>query len=172
MVRTIVSNLAHATLLTLLLSVSTATAAQNPGHSDNDEAAIRRLDSQDALAAQHNDVDVLISQWTDDGVLLQPFSPPVVGKAALKRLFDAQKKQSSQMQISAYDENWKECHIAGEKAYEWGTITITAKLPDQNTVQQTVTALRILTRQADGSWKFSRVAISPGPKGSGAAPAP
>jgi len=63
----------------------------------------------------------------------------------------------------AYDEDWKERRVLGNEAYEWGEMTVTAKLPSGTTATQRVFAMRILRREPDGSWKFARVLITPAP---------
>jgi uncharacterized protein (TIGR02246 family) len=127
-------------------------------------AAIIALEQRDAAAAKVNDVETLVSLWTEDGVLLQPRSEPVVGLAAIRQLLEQQKKQSAMIVTLAYLENWKERRILGDEAYEWGEISVTAKLPDTKQASQTVLAIRVLRRQQDGSWKVARAIITPGPQ--------
>jgi hypothetical protein len=76
-----------------------------------DESAIRRLDEQDAATAMGDDVNSLAESWTEDGVLVQPFSKPVTGKVALRELFEQQKNQSAQVKTLAYEEDWKERRV-------------------------------------------------------------
>lgn len=54
--------------------------AQSGSNVKSDLAAIESFDQCDAAAAKIDDVDTLISLWTKNGVLLQPFSDPVSGK--------------------------------------------------------------------------------------------
>ena len=150
------------------VAISAQTAAPNnvvkssdPG--GHDIAAIVALEQRDAAAAKANDVDGLVSLWTEDGVLLQPRSEPVVGIAAIRQLLDQQKQQSTMVVTLSYRENWKERRIVGNEAYEWGDMSVTARLPDGKEASQTVESIRILRRQQDGSWKISRAIITPGP---------
>jgi uncharacterized protein (TIGR02246 family) len=131
---------------------------------NSSEAAAIALEHRDAEAAKINDVETLVSLWTDDGVLLQPRSEPVVGAAAIRKLLKQQKQQSAGIITLAYQENWKERRILGEEAYEWGEISVTAMLPDGKEATQTVYAIRVLRRQQDGSWKVARAIITPGPR--------
>ena len=139
---------------------------QSDSNGKSDLAAIESFDQSDAAAAKIDDVDALISLWTDDGVLLQPFSDPVVGKAAIENLFRQQKQASQQAQFKtlAYDENWTERKILGDRAWEWGSITVQTQLPNGKVVPQKAYLLRILARQRHGNWKFERVAVTLGPR--------
>lgn len=158
--------------LGIILAISTYVAGQTNGPRSakefddpgaRDKAAIVALERRDASAAKVNDVETLVSLWTSDGVLLQPRSDPVVGLSAIRELLEAQKKQTAMVTTLAYDEDWKERRLLGNEAYEWGEMTVTAKLPSGTTATQRVFAMRILRREPDGSWKFARVLITPAP---------
>jgi len=158
--------------LASLLAANVYLNAQRDGHTgiampadsaERDTAAIIALEQRDAAAAKINDVETLVSLWTEDGVLLQPRTEPVVGISAIRQLLDAQKQQSAMIQMLSYEENWKERRILGNEAYEWGEISMTARLPNGKEAAQTVLAMRVLRRQQDGSWKFARAAITQGP---------
>jgi uncharacterized protein (TIGR02246 family) len=151
---------------TLTVSAQTATpnnTAKSADPSAREISAIIALEQRDAAAAEVNDVETLVSLWTGDGVLLQPGSEPVVGIAAIRQLLEQQKQQSSMIVTLAYLENWKERRILGDEAYEWGEMSVTAKLPDGKEATQTVYAIRVLRRQQDGSWKVARAIVTPGP---------
>jgi uncharacterized protein (TIGR02246 family) len=137
--------------------------AKSADPSAREIAAIIALEQRDAAAAKVNDVETLVSLWTEDGVLLQPRSEPVVGIAAIRQLLEQQKQQSAMIVTLAYLESWKERRILGDEAYEWGEMNVTAKLPDGKQASQTVLAIRVLRRQRDGSWKVARAIITPGP---------
>jgi uncharacterized protein (TIGR02246 family) len=157
-----------ATLFVVALTVNAQTAVPNNVVKSADPtapeiAAIIALEQRDAAAAKVNDVGTLVSLWTEDGVLLQPRSEPVVGIAAIRQVLEQQKQQSAMIVTLAYLENWKERRILGDEAYEWGEMSVTAKLPDGKEASQTVLAIRVLRRQQDGSWKVARAIITPGP---------
>ncbi|HEU5233923.1 MAG TPA: DUF4440 domain-containing protein [Terriglobales bacterium] len=127
-------------------------------------AAIIQLERRDAKAAMINDIDTLVSLWTDDGVLLIPASPPIVGISAIRSILETQKQRSAAVRTLSYDEDWTERHINGNEAWEWGSISVTLQLPDGRQVIQKAFMLRILSRQPDGSWKFARAIGTPAPK--------
>ncbi len=125
-------------------------------------AAIERLEEADA-AAKANDPEALIALWTEDGVLIQPMAQPVVGKAAIHKLLVEQTKASAKVETISYEESWRSREVNVDQAFEWGTITVVAKLPNGRQLKQTVYAGRYLVRLPDCSWRFARVVISPAP---------
>lgn len=130
---------------------------------DGDSVAktgIRELEQKDIAASKKNDVDALVTLWTDDGVLLQPGIAPIVGKDAIRKLLE-QQRQTARVETISYEENWKEVRITGAYAFEWGQIGSTLKLPNGKDVRQSVNAIRVLAKQSDGSWRVARVAITP-----------
>jgi uncharacterized protein (TIGR02246 family) len=150
------------------VTISAQTAASNGvvksvDPDGQETAAIIALEQRDAAAAKANDVDTLVSLWTEDGVLLQPRSEPVVGIAAIRQVLEQQKQQSAMVVTLSYLEKWKERRILGNEAYEWGEMSVTVKLPDGKQATQTVQSIRVLRRQLDGSWKVARAIITPGP---------
>lgn len=140
--------------------------AQSGSNGKSDLAAIESFDQCDAAAAKIDDADTLISLWTKNGVLLQPFSDPVVGKAAIEKLLRQQKQASEQAHFKtvAYDEERSERKILGDRAWEWGSITVHTQLPSGKVAPQKAYLLRILARQKHGNWKFERVAVTLGPR--------
>jgi uncharacterized protein (TIGR02246 family) len=166
-------NIHRRIFLTVLLAATLTALAEtanqdNPGKATgmnvSETAAIIALEHRDAEAAKINDVETLVSLWTEDGVLLQPRSEPVVSAAAIRKLLEQQKQQSAGITTLAYQENWKERRVLGKEAYEWGEMSVTVKLPDGKEATQTVYAFRVLRHQQDGSWKVARAIITPGPR--------
>lgn len=139
------------------------TSASNAGE-DADKVAIKELERRDIIASKKNDVDTLISVWTDDGVLLAPYSAPVMGKQSIRELLEQQKRQSKNLETTAYDEDWKEPRIVDNYAFEWGQIAATVRLATGKEVNERVNAMRVLERQTDRSWKVARVIVSPAGK--------
>lgn len=136
-------------------------AGSEPAGGSSDKARIQELEQKDIAASRKNDVEALVALWTDDGVLLQPSTPPVVGKEAIRKLLLRQQQLAARVETTSYEENWNELRIAGAYAFEWGRIAATLKLPDGHDVQQDVNAIRILAKQPDGSWRVAWVAITP-----------
>jgi len=132
-----------------------------PAGTSSDRARIQEMEQKDVAASKTNDVEALVSLWTDDGVLLQPGLAPVVGKEAIRTLLLQQQQQAGRVETTSYEEKWNEIRFAGAYAFEWGRIAANLKLPDGREVQQDANAIRILEKQPDGSWRVARVAITP-----------
>jgi uncharacterized protein (TIGR02246 family) len=137
---------------------------KQPTADQTDLRAIQELERQDAEAARTNDVDALVSLWTDDGVLLQPGSAPVIGKDAIRLVLEQQKHQAAQVETVAYQEDWKERHIVGKYAFEWGQMSVTLKLPNGQELTRAVNSVRVLACQPDGGWRIARAIVTPGPR--------
>ena len=151
-------------LLVAILITSGNVMGQQYSKLGSDTAAIQQLERTDAEAARTNDVETLVTLWTDDGVLLQPMMPPVIGKQNIRALLEKQKAGSSSVRTISYTEDWKERRISGDQAFEWGSITVGLRLPDGREVQQTVFAGRYLVKRDRLGWRFARVVITPAPK--------
>src|SRR5215471_3429741 len=138
---------------------SVRTSPLEPEQQDID--AIHDLERRDIQASKVNDVDALVSLWTEDGVLLQPGSTPVVGRNAIRTLLEQQKQQSTGTVTTEYEENWRELRILGDYAFEWGEMWVTIKFSSGKLAHQQANAIRILHRDSDHVWKVARVAVSP-----------
>ncbi len=159
----LINRIAIVLLMSVVVPLSSQTAPKKPSSGEADDlAAIIALEHRDAEAAKINDVETLVSLWTDDGVLLQPRSEPVVGIAAIRQLLKQEKERSANVATLRYDENWKERHITGADAYEWGEMSVTLQLPNGKQASQTVYAIRVLRRE-NGKWKVARAVITPAP---------
>lgn len=128
-----------------------------------DLKAINDLTARDIEASKENDIDTLASLWTQDGVLIIPMSPPLVGKPAIRKMLEQQKEQAKDVETTAYDERWEELRIMGDYAYEWGNISVSMELPGGKQGSHTVGAMRILQKQKDGEWLVARAIVTPGP---------
>jgi uncharacterized protein (TIGR02246 family) len=141
---------------------SVRTAPLKPQQQDID--AIRDLERRDIQTSKANDLDALVSLWTDDGVLLQPGSAPVGGKDAIRTLLEDQKQQSAGTVTTEYAERWRELRIVGDYAFEWGEMSATIKFSSGKLAHQQTNAIRVLRRDNGHLWKVARVAVTPAAK--------
>lgn len=136
-----------------------AVAWSAPGRtSDGIPAGIEKLHKDDISATIARDVDALTGLWDDDAVLLQPGTPPIVGKAAFHDFMKQAFAKSPSIKVVKYVPEIHDVRVAGNVAYEWGYF----EAAQQNSEQQRpegarAKLLRIMKRQPDGSWKFTRV---------------
>jgi uncharacterized protein (TIGR02246 family) len=124
---------------------------------DADLQAIERLHEADRRATLALDTDALIDLWTHDGVMLRPGSPPVVGKEAIAETIRAWNPDPDEIRIIQNDIDFTEIKVVGDWAFEYGTYESKWRASDTGTVQSSSgNLLRVLRRQADGSWKCAR----------------
>jgi ketosteroid isomerase-like protein len=140
----------------VLFSAFLATACDSAGTRDPaaDRQAIATATAQFGAAENAGSVDQFRSYFTDDLVLMGPNEPPVTGGdsvAALMREFHA--KFAVQVEY-----NSQEIVVSGDWAFDRGTerYTLTPKAGGAP-IQKSGNYLYMYQRQADGSWKQSRV---------------
>ena len=113
--------------------------------------AINRRDMQYALA---NDPAMMMSQWTEDFVLLQPVGPVLRGRPTIAEAF---RGTQSSVEILESGLDIQEVEVLGDYAFQWGTYSYGLRpRPGGVTVRTSGKLLRILQRQPDGSWKMHR----------------
>ncbi len=121
---------------------------------ENDLRAIEAVNQRDMKAALAGDTAVMMSQWTDDIVLLQPAGPILRGRsAAAEVLLGA----ASAVEILDGAFDFQEVKVLGDHAFQWGTYHYTVRpRAGGEPVGTSGKLMRILQRQPDGSWKMYR----------------
>lgn len=154
-----------APLLAVTLALSAIGNSQSKGvaggHEQSDLKAIDALSKADIAAYMKNEVDTLCTLWTEDGVLLMPGAAPLVGKKAICGMLEELKRQSIGSMTTDYTEDWQEVRIVGNYAWQRGKMSETQRLASGKMETMKVNAIRILRREADGSWKVARAAVTP-----------
>ena len=128
---------------------------------DADRRAIEALNQHDVKAALASDIDAIVSQWTDDFVVLPPAGPIVRGRSANAAAAEQGKEQMQALIPVDYVVEFEEITIAGDYAIEWGTYRGAAR-PRTGGGDMTYSGklMRILQRQPDGSWKMHRTILT------------
>ena len=94
--------------------------------------------------------------WADDGVDLLPGMDPMVGKATIEKWLKGLAEQAKGTKILQCDVEWRESHVSGDVAYEWGINTQTVSLPDRSEPMKNKGKITlILRKQTDGAWKLA-----------------
>jgi len=120
---------------------------------DADLRAIEVINQQDVQFALANDPDKMMSQWADDIVLLQSAGPIMRGRKAIAEAF--QGVESPEIVESELD--IQEVRVVGDYAFQWGTYHYGMRpRTGGDRVRTSGKLMRILQRQADGSWKIHR----------------
>jgi uncharacterized protein (TIGR02246 family) len=140
-----------------LLAIVLAWTARGQ-HSAGLPGGIQQLHQDDIAATIGRDADALTALWDDDAVLLQPRTPPIVGKAAFHDFMTQALAKSPSVKVVKYVPDIRDVQVAGNVAYEWGYFDASHKGSDQQAAQNLhAKLLRVMKRQPDGSWKFTRV---------------
>lgn len=117
-----------------------------------ERTALLELDRQWAQAAAENeDVELIVSFWSDDALVIPPGQPPIVGKEALRAMV------ASNMEIPGFAVSWEaddmEISPDGRMAYMYGTNQFTFPDGDGNLVTSHGRALTVWRKGPDGQWK-------------------
>ena len=132
---------------------------------DADRRAIEALNQHDVKAALANDVDAIVSQWTDDFVVLPAAGPIVRGRSANAAAAEQGKEQMQALIPVDYVVEFEEITVSGDYAFEWGTYRVTARpRAGGNDLTYSGKLMRILQRQPDGTWKMHRTMVTSDPQ--------
>ena len=146
-------------LLWAMLSIALAIAAEaQPNKTEPaDMQAIEKLHQKDIAATLSGGPQALADLFTDDAVLLQPGSPAIVGRQAILSANENEKAKHPS-KVLAYKPEIHDLQVANGWAFEWTDFEASYK-ESENEQRKSfhANALRILKREADGDWKFSRV---------------
>ena len=141
-----------------LLFALAAAGACTPGSPglEEDLRAIEALNQHDVDAVLSGNVDALISQWTDDFVVITQGSI-VRGRDANAALMEPAREMASQLEPIEHVLDFEETIVAGDYAIQWGTVRSSSRARASGELFSGGGKLmRILQRQPDGSWKMHR----------------
>jgi ketosteroid isomerase-like protein len=122
---------------------------------DTDRLAIEALNEHDVKATMACDLKAIVSQWTDDFVVIPGTGDIVRGRSANAANAERAMEQMQGVVPLQYDLTAEEITISGDYAFEWGTYRGTARAGD-NEIIYSGKFMRILQRQRDGMWKMHR----------------
>ena len=149
-----VVNIAFSIVLALASITVTACASKKDGA---DIEAINKLHQREMDASRKWDIDTLASLWTDDVVMLPAGEPALIGRDANRASITRLRDQTGGAQISDYILSFNEVKVTGDWAFEWGTYSGTlAPEGGGESLRATGKVIRVLKKDADGSWKIAR----------------
>ena len=125
--------------------------------SEQDRAGIERLHQQDMAATLSDKADELANLWDSDAVRIQPGRPAEVSKAVIYADDKHWEGTAGKHKMLCGRMALQDVQIAGDWAFEWGYFSFKASSPEGKVSIGQGKVLRVLHRQADGSWKFARV---------------
>jgi ketosteroid isomerase-like protein len=146
------------------LSRTRGGAMQSQLITHEDRRAIEALNDHDVKATLASDVDAIVSQWTEDFVVLPPAGPIVRSRSANAAAAERGKKQMQALIPVDYVVEFEEIIVSGDYAFEWGMYRGTAR-PAAGGSDMTYSGklMRILQRQPDGTWKMHRTMMTADP---------
>ena len=132
---------------------------------ENDLRAIEAINQRDVQFALAGDAAMMMSQWTDDFVLLPPAGPIMRGRSVIAEAF----RGGESPEIVEYVLDIQEVKVLDDHAFQWGTYHYRVRpRAGGETVRTGGKLMRILQRQPDGSWKMYRgIATVDAPIGDG-----
>jgi uncharacterized protein (TIGR02246 family) len=120
---------------------------------EKDLRAIEGINQRDVQFALAGDGSMMMSQWTDDFVLLPPVGPILRGRRVIAEAFEGIESPK----IVEYVLDIQEVKVLGDHAFQWGTYRYSLRSGAGGaTVRTSGKLMRILQRQPDGSWKMHR----------------
>jgi uncharacterized protein (TIGR02246 family) len=127
---------------------------------ENDLRAIDEINQRDVQFALASDAAMMMSQWTDDFVLLPAAGPIMRGRSAIAEAF----RGVESPEILEYVLDIQEVKVVGDHAFQWGTYHYSVRPGAGGEPLRTAGKLmRVLQRQPDGSWKMYRSIVTVDP---------
>jgi uncharacterized protein (TIGR02246 family) len=126
---------------------------QTPTNLDADLRAIEAINQRDVQFSLAGDKAKMMSQWTDDFVLLPWAGPILRGRSVIAEALGG----TEDPEIVEYVLDIQEVKVLGDYAYQWGTYHYAMRpRAGGETVSTAGKLMRILQRQSDRSWKMYR----------------
>jgi ketosteroid isomerase-like protein len=104
-----------------------------------------------ALASEAQDVEAILSYWTDDAKVIPPELPVVEGKDAIRGFVE------QSLQIPGFHINWSSSAAGfspdGNLAYLTGTNSVTMDGPDGTPIKSVGRVVTIWRKEPDGEWR-------------------
>ena len=122
----------------------------------HDLREIEKLHSLDVAATLSGDQVALSTGWTDDVVLLQQGEEPAMGRQEILAARERKSAAQPGFRVTSYVPQIKDVTITDAWAFEWGIFTATfVQAAGGEEMPLRGKLLRVLRKQADGSWKVA-----------------
>ena len=136
----------------------TSNAAATSADSAARDSAAHQAHANYVRVINSNNIDSLVSMFTDDVVFLAPNDKPIVGKAAVRAWADGYYKAFH----TKWDKPVQEFVVSGDYAFERYSYTSTdTPIGGGKTLVDTGWGLVVYHREADGVWRVARDAFGP-----------
>jgi ketosteroid isomerase-like protein len=102
-------------------------------------------------ASEGQDIDHILSFWTNDAIVMPPGFPSIIGKDALRHYVE------NSLHIPGFQISWKssdvEFSLDGNLAYMFSQNEVSMNGKDGNLFTMTGRAITIWRRESDGEWR-------------------
>src|SRR5207247_9717663 len=139
---------------TLAASAAIAAFAYQNNLAEQTRIRIERLHQLDIEATLSDKADELAKLWDSEAVRIQPGRAAEVGKAVIYANDKRWESSADRAKTLCYKSEIKDIQIIGDWAFECGYFSYK---DSSNPKPMRGKVLRVMKRQADGSWKFARV---------------
>ncbi len=121
---------------------------------DEDIESIKQLAADWLSGWLSGDAEALLSLYADDPVLMPQGQPAVIGKDAIRPLYQAVFKEV----VIKSESTLMEVEVSGDWGYFWSTYRlVAAPKAGGETVESEGKSLFIVRRQPGGGWKIARL---------------
>jgi ketosteroid isomerase-like protein len=130
---------------------------------DTDIANIKAFNQAYDAAHKSADVNRIAILWAQDGIMLPPGEPAVMGSREIHAWLTANRPDPSVAMISSHVSRWRDIVVSGDYAFQWAQTYIEVRSSDGlKGAHMSGTALQVLRKEPDGSWKLLRSSWSHG----------
>lgn len=102
-------------------------------------------------ASEGKDIDLILSYWTDDAIVMPPGFPSIKGKAELRQYIE------NSLQIPGFKISWHSSDVEfspdGNLAYMLSRNEVSMHGEDNNPITFSGRAVTIWRREPDGAWR-------------------
>ena len=117
---------AYCVIFSLLLigacdSTGNEVSVQNQTSVDEDRRAIEALNQHNMDAVMAQDIDAVISQWTEDFVVISDDGPIIRGRDAMVESIEPFREAPRTMEPLEFVVDFEEITVTGDYAFAWGT---------------------------------------------------
>jgi ketosteroid isomerase-like protein len=151
---------------TILILALTGLSWAGDGASGTDDeiASVKAFNQAYTNAQKTADVNAIASLWAPDAIMMPAGEPAVVGSRQIHAWL-TRNQPDANVVISNDVSNWKDITVTGDYAFQWAQtfVNIRSRTGDAG-VHMSGTALQVLKKQPDGSWKLYRSSWSYEPR--------
>ena len=151
---------------TILILALTGLSWAGDGNSGTDDeiAGVKAFNQAYTKAQKTADVNAMASLWAPDAIMMPAGEPAVVGSRQIHAWL-TRNQPDANVVISNDVSNWKDITVTGDYAFQWAQtfVNIRSRTNDAG-VHMSGTALQVLKKQPDGSWKLYRSSWSYEPR--------